>query len=200
MKMSRDELEFAISQYHDGGMPPLERAVVEEQLATNAEAREILAEYQRLDGMMRSEPALALPAMDWDEVHARLSGAVANEAMPIKRLRIVEWQRWVGSAAAVAAAVAIVLFVSIKRDHTSRVADTGKPKIEGTAIVQVTISPPDSQMHVARSITDVNIGPSPAVANAGWQYLDDSILNRPARVVIAGGGEPAQDGGSSPYQ
>src|SRR5262245_6632820 len=56
VKMTRDELEFAISQYHDGDMPPLERAVVEEQLATNTEAREILAEYQRLDALMRDEP------------------------------------------------------------------------------------------------------------------------------------------------
>ena len=56
MKMTPDQLEFAISQYHDGTLPPLERNVLDELLATDPAAREMLGEYQRLDALLKRTP------------------------------------------------------------------------------------------------------------------------------------------------
>jgi len=72
-----ERLEFQISQYADGTLPAGDVAALEAVLASNAEARALLAEYQSLDGSLKRE--LPLPAMNWDRLAAHLSGAVAAE-------------------------------------------------------------------------------------------------------------------------
>src|SRR5438445_108337 len=52
MQMSPDQLEYAISQYLDGTLARLESAALEERLASDADARELFGEYQRLDGVV----------------------------------------------------------------------------------------------------------------------------------------------------
>lgn len=73
--MTPDELEFAISQYVDGTLPADETAALEALLATDAAARQLLAEYRSLDQVIVASAA-PLPALDWAKVSAQISGAV----------------------------------------------------------------------------------------------------------------------------
>ena len=61
--MTRDELEFSISQYLDGTLPEAQRPALEARLAEDAEAQAILAEERALTRLLRSEP---LPEVRWD--------------------------------------------------------------------------------------------------------------------------------------
>jgi anti-sigma factor RsiW len=205
--MTRDELEFSISQYHDGTLPPLETRAIEELLATNAEARQVLSEYQKLDTLMASTPSV--PALDWDRLHTHLSQTIAQvpdeQAPAVKTYKIgLAWTRYVGVAAAVAAAIAIVVTVVFRdqkpaTDTTVATRDVHiqiGPAATGslTEIVATSGIGVTARSNPGASVTsaEVSVGPSPQVAGMAWGY-DDGILERPARVVIAGDAQPAQD-------
>src|SRR3954449_660905 len=104
MQMTPDQLEYAISQYLDGTLAPLESAALEERLAGDAEARELFGEYQRLDGVVKN--ALPEPDVDWSAYSAQLSDRVADAVAPVKHYRLSF--RTIGWASAVAASLLIV--------------------------------------------------------------------------------------------
>src|SRR5438552_3241444 len=86
MQMTRDQLEFAISQYLDGTLPPLEAAALEERLAKNADARELLASYQRLNALMKT--SLSVPQIDFEAFSTQLSDRLADVEAPVKHYRL----------------------------------------------------------------------------------------------------------------
>ena len=94
--MTRDELEYAISQYIDGVLPPLERSALEEQLAGDPEARAILAEYRKLDATLKA--SMPLPSIAWDRLTAEIQDSIAAEpATPFVRLTeavVARWPEW----------------------------------------------------------------------------------------------------------
>jgi anti-sigma factor RsiW len=71
--MTREEMEFLISQHLDGTLSREEEARVRELLESSQEARGILAEYQRLDSALKSQAA---PAVKWDVLAEKISQAV----------------------------------------------------------------------------------------------------------------------------
>src|SRR5215210_1346024 len=95
--MTRDELEFSISQYLDGTLAAAERDALEERLATDAEARAVYAEYEALNGAFAAMPAV--PEIDWDQFAGKISAAVAREELPAQSYRIGSWFRPVRLAA-----------------------------------------------------------------------------------------------------
>ena len=74
--MTRDELEFSISQYLDGTLPPEERAALERRLESDPEARATLDEFRALDAALKDAP---LPAFDWTKVSTSISAAVEQQ-------------------------------------------------------------------------------------------------------------------------
>src|SRR4051812_19786782 len=72
--MTRDEMEFLISQHLDGTLSPGDEAKVRELLETSAEARKIAAEYQKLNAVLMG--GKDLPAVKWDVLAERISKAV----------------------------------------------------------------------------------------------------------------------------
>jgi anti-sigma factor RsiW len=76
--MTKDQLEFAISQHLDGTLPPEERAALERLLATDADAQRLLEEYRSLD--LVAKGALPLPNVNWNKLSASISDAVATTA------------------------------------------------------------------------------------------------------------------------
>ena len=76
--MTKDQLEFAISQYLDGTLPPEELSALERVLESDAEARRMLEAYRSLDVLAKG--ALRLPALDWGRVSSSISQAVAADA------------------------------------------------------------------------------------------------------------------------
>ncbi len=75
--MIDETLEFEITQYLDGELPPGAVAALEERLKVDPDAREVLEQYRKLNGVMTS--AVPVPAMNWDRLSARISSAVDEE-------------------------------------------------------------------------------------------------------------------------
>src|SRR6266550_2658925 len=72
--MTREEMEFLISQHLDGTLSREDEGKVRELLETSAEAQTILAEYQNLDRVLKG--AKDLPAVKWDVLASTISSAV----------------------------------------------------------------------------------------------------------------------------
>jgi anti-sigma-K factor RskA len=192
--MTRDELEFSLSQYHDGTLGPVERATVDEVLSTDADARAMLAEYARLDALLKRAPGA--PELAWDKLQARISSAVHDaEAPAVPTFKIGNWSRVVGGVVALAAAIAIVVSVTMRNP-------IAKPQSGGPRVLEVAVGPADGGPAPSIQVgstnlasANVSVGPSPQMALSGWEY-DSAFLERPSRVVIAVSPEPGQDGGS----
>lgn len=72
--MTQEQLEFAISQYLDGTLPPEERSELERILLADASARRVLEEYRRLDAALKRSGVS--PAVDYEGLSERISAAV----------------------------------------------------------------------------------------------------------------------------
>jgi negative regulator of sigma E activity len=73
--MDLEQLEFTITQYLDGTLPPEESAALQVRLANDPEARALLAEHQKLTALLRAE---GLPELDWDELASDFSAVVTG--------------------------------------------------------------------------------------------------------------------------
>jgi len=78
--MIREELEFRIARYADGDLTEAEGLAVEVELAADAEARALLAEYHTLRTAIEDAAGPALPKVHWDRLEQLLSNAVAKAA------------------------------------------------------------------------------------------------------------------------
>src|SRR2546423_1093223 len=107
MRMSTDELEFLISQYLDGTLNPLEKAVLEERLASDVAARELLGQYWQLDALVKR--GLPEPRIDHDALRATISSAVSRAELPIKHFKLTFAR--VGKIAAIAASIIVAIGV-----------------------------------------------------------------------------------------
>ena len=77
--MNRDQLEFAITQYLDGTLPPAQVSALEQLLQTDELTRELLADHQRLDAILKTgRQATAPPALDWDRIATTIGRFVAQ--------------------------------------------------------------------------------------------------------------------------
>jgi hypothetical protein len=186
MKMSRDELEYAISQYLDGTLAPIERPAVEERLATDPEARAILAEYRQFDSLLKT--SMPVPELAWDKVHAQISEAVAAEEAPVRHFSIRSIK--VVRTMAIAAALMLVATVTTKLIQT----DTRIWQGPSREIIEVNVRPaPDARVAQA-----IDIGPSPQFAqmnSAG--AAEEEIIARPTIVLIERAASSGQDSDST---
>jgi anti-sigma factor RsiW len=75
--MTNDQIEFLISQYIDGTISGEDEAILRSVLAENADARALLAEYEKLDQLMKG--TMPLPAMKWEKVSEVIGAAVDDQ-------------------------------------------------------------------------------------------------------------------------
>jgi anti-sigma factor RsiW len=73
--MSPGQLEFAITQYLDGTLPPEQWDAVRNRLGSDPQAQAYLAEHEKLTALLRSQ---TLPDLDWAEVARDLSAMVTG--------------------------------------------------------------------------------------------------------------------------
>jgi hypothetical protein len=189
----RTELEFLISQYLDGTLPPLEAARVEEILATDASAREIFAEYQRLNASLRAMPQAQV---DFDSFASSISTQLANEDLPLTTFRIGFTR--VLQVSAIAASLLVVIGTAVM------LFKQGKTEVEGPHVSIATnnpaiqISGPTIEVSPSPAVAVISIGPAPGYADAS-RHSYEAVVSRPTRVVIASGTRQAQDNGDLPY-
>ena len=188
--MTRDELEFAISQYLDGTLAEAEVSALEERLATDAEARAILAEYRRLDTVLKAAPR---PALDWEALGDRISQAVAEQEPPAQSYRL-HWVKTV-SVLAVAAAVLVAIGFGIRLLQPGP-SDRPNHQLAGTnpprqpVVIEVIDRPlPGAEpMQVTLVERPVSASDRPVLV----RYQED-LVSRPSQVIIARSGQPYLD-------
>jgi hypothetical protein len=73
--MSPGQLEFAITQYLDGTLPPEQVDAVRARLETDPAAQAFLAEHEKLTALLRSQP---MPELDWSDLSGDLSAVVTG--------------------------------------------------------------------------------------------------------------------------
>jgi len=183
MKLSGDNLEYAISQYVDGTLGELERRALEEQLATDGEARALVEQYTQLNTVLRS--ADPVPAVDFQLFGARISAAIEHEALPApKSLSLPRAVlRYVAVAAALALAATVGIHFMAGTAQAPQVAvSTGSIQVQGPAEEAAKSKP---SIHLA-------VGPSEALARRGDRLSlgDDAIFTHRPRVVISAADAP----------
>jgi len=204
MKYTTDELEFAISLYIDGAMKPLEAAALEEVLATDQPAREMLAEYRRLNDALKTQ--LARPDVDFDLLNAQISRSLAEAeapAAPSFRLPLSMPMRFVAIAASVVILVGLVAVILRNGVGGNSTSGSGGPSVavnpQNPPVGSIVVEGPSMNLAsgAGSATIDVSIGAPPGMASAGsWQ--DQAIITRTPRVVIESSALPMQDTGT-PY-
>jgi anti-sigma factor RsiW len=201
--MINEQLEFQISQYADGTLPPAEVAALEQALAGDAEARKLLEEYRALSGLVAR--GLPVPEMNWDRLAGHISAAVAQDevaANDASRNYRIAWPTW----GRVAIAAMVLIAVGLGALHLGR---PGEPKTNivinsGTSPVPavpseavILIGGPVAQAAAGAAVEEISIQPSP-LARSRYHAVDDVVYRAP-RVVIASGQATAQDSGRLPF-
>lgn len=199
--MTRDQLEFSITQYLDGSLPESERVALMERLEKDAEAREMLEEHRRLDALLGRAQ---LPGFELEAFSKQLSEAIAQAPAPEAEQRSLRmpWvgvRRWV----AVAASVIIVSGLAITILSHGRLGNSTNPvNHELTASAGfVTVTGPVAQTNAGSDDVEVSVGPSKAIAGESTlsRYSADLVM-RPAHVMmVASGANPDQDMDSQPF-
>lgn len=199
--MTRDQLEFSITQYLDGSLPEPERSALMERLEKDAEAREMLDEHRRLDGLLGR---VHLPGFELEAFSKQLSEAIAQAPAPEAEQRSLRMP-WVGvrSWMAIAASVVIASGLAITMLSHGRSGTVSNPvHHELTASAGfVTVTGPVAEASSGSDDVQVSVGPSKAIAGESTlsRYSADLVM-RPAHVMmVASGATPDQDMDSQPF-
>jgi len=186
--MTRDELEYTLSQYLDGTLAAPDEAALEERLATDESARALLAEYRSLERTLRAAP---LPSFDFDALSSRISASVAEQDEPAQRYRL----HWVRTAASLALAACIVIAVGVGIRRLQNTPTEHDRQIAGVEPKQIVVVDATSRLSPSPDpIAVVSVGPSAAPQDrpALARYHED-LLSRPSQVIIARSAYAAQD-------
>ena len=191
--MTRDELEFSISQYLDGTLGDAQRDALDERLAMDADARALLAEYQSLQGTLVAD---ALPEMDWEALSNRISAAVSREALPAQSYKINSWFSPARLAIAASALIAAGIGFSVLRDKQP----TTGPAIAVQPISIVATTPVSQPVQISSDPIRIAIGPSPTVQDEPiiLRYAD-TVVQRSSKALIVSAAPAGQDTLLTPF-
>lgn len=191
LSVTRDELEFSISQYLDDTLDEADRNALDERFAVNAEARAVLAEYQSLQGILASAP---MPAVNWDRFAAEISANVAQEQEPAHSFKISRWFR--PMTYAVAASVLIAGGIAIML-----LGPQNKPAPVPLVIKLIDREPSQTSPAVSPKPT-LQVAVGPAVSSQDepitLRYAE-SVVQRPSNALIVSATPRAQDTGLTPF-
>ena len=192
MKYSTDELEFAISQYIDGTLKPLEQAALEEALATDESARTLLAEYRRLDEKLKA--TRSEPSIDHASFAAQIVDSLKEADAPVRHFKTTFTMRLVAAAAVVLIAVGLVgqVMQRFGNRHPGGGVES-QPLAQNTSAL---VQGPSVADATNRAEVDVSVGAPPGFASAG--FSEQAVISRPPQLVIESSALPAQDS-AAPY-
>ena len=194
--MTRDELEFSISQYLDGTLAAAQRDALDERLASDAEARAVLAEYQALQGVLASSP---IPDVNWDQFAAQISSAVARQELPAQSYKLSAWLRpaRLAIAASVLLAIGVATALLVNRTGDGPVTASAEP----VRIKRVDATAPENASPASSQTIEIAIS-APASSSDDRFVLhleDDGIVHRPSRAVIVSAAPAVQDTLMTPF-
>lgn len=197
--MNRDQLEFAVSQYAEGGLSADQEAALKQVIEGDPEAEKIL-EVERSLSSLLAVGLGEVPAVDYEQLFGNISQAVAQADAPqVKTYRIGSWN-W-PARLALAASVLIVGFVGyhfyapssgpvisngVAVEHPQQIANAPRSSTQ-IQVLTAAISSPSAASAVSR----IAIGPSPAAATAALGHYEGVFSSRSGKVAISAGLEPA---------
>lgn len=197
--MLDEKLEFEISQYLDGTLSADERNAVEAHLASDLDARAMLAQFRRVDEALRATPP-AIPNLEWERVADLIANNIDREEregllMPAARTPS-RWRdnvRHLALAAALAIASGVGVFVY---QHANRAIVPSANQGTQLAVAEG----PKIEMSPGPSVAVVgSIGPTSSAA-IDEVRLAENIVTRPSRVVwIASGTDAVHDRETQPF-
>lgn len=175
--MSDEQLQFAISQYVDGTLPPAEVAALEQRLREDPSAQRLLEEYRRLGDLVQL--ALPEPEMDWDRLSKQISAAIDRDVVPAMEgeapaaYRIGFWKPLAMAAAVLLCATVAVVLLRSKGESVNVPEQVAvnppevapAPKAPGTPaapeLAMGSIQVLQTQKPSGAPVLSVQIGPAP---------------------------------------
>jgi hypothetical protein len=201
--MDPEQLEFRICQYVDGTLPPADCAALEQTLIADAGARSILAQHRRLQQHLNR--AMTLPTLNWDRLAEHLSEAVTAvdptaTSAPAAPLSLPLRFGWNLHRPRLAAAASVVLAITagLLVFHHARLASARLP-VEMAQRPSNIIIVPQPQPPAGLPLEQINIGPSPALAQQGgdWRYAQ-GVVAEPSRAVVVSRADARHDNHAAP--
>jgi anti-sigma factor RsiW len=201
--VTRDELEFSISQYLDGTLAADQQRALEERLATDAEARALHAEYRSLQGVLTG--AMPVPDVDWDQFATRVSAAVDREEAPAQSYKISRWfsrpmRLAIAASVLVAAGIAFTLLrpgghgtVPAPGGVTTQIVKIDEPAVPNGVAQAQSGSATEPTLVVAIA------PPAPGEERPTVLRYADSVVQRPSRAMIVSAAPVAQDTSAAPF-
>jgi negative regulator of sigma E activity len=178
--MINEQLEFLIAQYADGTIGEMDRRIVDERLAVDAEARLLLEQYRHVDTLMRN--SREVPDIDFGRFRAHISDLIAEEEAPVAHpIRMHSTWTW-----RLAVAAGVVLVVGMGLHLMPPGSGNGAP--EGTMVV----SGPTVEKAQQPGSMNIAVGPTQAMADRGMTLgMADDVMTTPSpRVSISAANQP----------
>jgi len=174
--MEREQIEFLISQYHDGTLSAEQKAVVEEMLRSDPPAQALLNEFQKLDGILR-DPASGegLPAVRWDRLAEQISGNISDE-ISRRAYRIGPQMRAV-IGLALAASVLIGLAIFWPREISQ------PPSSLAPVQSEIVVVGPQAEASAEPAVLNISVG-RPQEAEAAMDYTAASVVVEHSQVAL----------------
>lgn len=198
-----DEVESAIMGHIEGELTQHAQTLLDEQLASNAAAREALAQHRSLDVLLKH--AWPVPDVNFDRLQQHISSAVAQAAADDQRPVIIKLAPYLRRAAAVAIAACVLIVISLAawsgRNHNSTTANGPQPH----SVIEVAIDSHDSDGDVkieagAPAVADVSFGPSADYSRDRIDpYGSGGIVPLRSQVQVAETASAARIGAFLPY-
>lgn len=187
--MTQDELEFLIVQRVDGTLSTDEATRLSAALTTDASARDLLAQHERLATALRATPSMTFDA-DWlaSQIATRIDDDADFEAS--RTFKLPRWSLFAPMAAAAALLVVLTLGVVYHRDDGEKIA---RPDATPTApIVVASFAGPTAESTNAPRQMSVSVGApsnlSPTMVTA--LFLAEQFPTG-GRVIVRPAGPPS---------
>lgn len=189
--MISENLEFLISQYADGTISAEDRVEVESRLEQDGEVRRMLAEYGRVETLLRSAPAV--PVFDLAAMAERINDAIDEQnARPMLRIGF-GWGMGIAAAACVMMAVGLWMRPGGVNSSGPAVATSVKAGVVEVAVLR----PADARLEYGPGLQQIAVGPP---ADGGYSHaISEAMVTRPNTLFIAKADVPAQDTPQSLY-
>lgn len=195
--MLTEDVEFQISQYVDGTLSRTQRAQVDSLLATDPHARQLLAEFTRLNAHLGQLRTTSAAGAKWDQIARHISTHVdqaeavdeqVDEPAVAGRIGFANF-KWRIAATLLIAATALIVVRQSNRPH-----GTALPAAAPEGMLSVT--GPQAEVAAGPEASEISVGPSPALARRSDSRYGEGVISQgPSRVVIQANAQISQPNG-----